>query len=220
MAQPPPRAGAKSRPEWLVQFGRRLLLARGRAGLTQQALGAPDLSKSFISLLESGRSHPSVETVIALARRLHSSVGALLLDAPALRLETALNLLHLASQMDLAQQGEEALKLVAAAEALVPDMPAELRAQAVLLRARVAIHGGDLDEGQRRADDAVALTRRQRLPNLTGMALALRGEVELRRRAFKAALPLLEEATTLMQRAKAARTEESVRALISLGAVR
>jgi tetratricopeptide (TPR) repeat protein len=195
-------------------------MARGRAGLTQQALGAPDLSKSFISLLESGRSYPSVETVIGLARRVNSSIGALLLDSTDLRLETAVNLLHLASHMDSAVHGAEASQLVDAAQALLPDMPADVRIRGGLLRARVAISTMRLDDAARLAEESQSLAKRHRYPNLMGMALALRGEVEVRRRAFKAALPLLEEATATMQRTKAARTEENVRALISLGTTR
>ncbi|MDR7521038.1 MAG: tetratricopeptide repeat protein [Armatimonadota bacterium] len=218
MARSSPSVAGTARPDWLVQFGRRLLLARGRAGLTQQALGAPDLSKSFISLLESGRSHPSVETVIALARRVGSSIGALLLDTPALRLETAQNLVHLAGQMDPGPQGAEAVTLVEAARVLLPDMPADLRVRAALVRARVAMAGGRLDEAARWAEEALTQARRHRLTNLAGMGLALKGDVALKQRSFKAALPLLEEATTTLQRTKSARTEENVRALISLGA--
>lgn len=220
MTKPASPQPTPARPDWLLQFGRRLLLARGRAGLTQQALGSPDLSKSFISLLESGRSHPSVETVIALARRVNSSVGALLLAPEHLRLETALNLLHLAGQMDLATSGADAVKLIDAAVALLPDMPSEMRARAGLLRGRTAASADQLDEAIRSAEEVETLAKRHRLATLHGMALALRGEIEVRRRAFKAALPILEEATTLLQRAKAARTEENVRALISLGATR
>jgi len=209
-----------ARSEWLVKFGRRLLFARGRAGLTQQALGAPNLSKSFISLLESGRSHPSVETVIALARRVNSSIGALLLDPADLRVETVLNLLHLAGQMDPDTRGADAAKLVDAAQALLPDMPVELRTRAALLRARLAIHAARLDEGARWAEDATTLARRHGLATHLGMALALRGEVEVRRRAHRAALPWLEEAAVVLQRSKAARTEENVRALLLLGTTR
>lgn len=203
-----------------MQFGRRLLLARGRAGLTQQALGAPDLSKSFISLLESGRSHPSVETVIALTRRVNSSIGSLLFDPADLRRETALNLLHLASRMDLASQATEALKLADAADALLPDMPAELRVRSALMRARAAIASNALDEAAQWADQALAVARQHRFAIFLGMALALKGEVEVRKRTYKTALPLLEEATEKLQRTKAARTEENVRALISLGTTR
>jgi tetratricopeptide (TPR) repeat protein len=219
MAQPSPGPPGVVRRDWLEQFGRRLSLARAQAGMTQQALAAPDLTKSFISLLEGGRSQPSVETVISLAGRLNASVGALLLDPTSLRRETASNLLHLASQMDLAARGSEALQLLASAEVLLPDVPADLRAKAALLRARVAIAGNRLDEATEWADRAVDETRRYRYASLLGMALALKGLVELRRGAYKAALPLLEEATTTLQRSKAARTEENVRALLSLGTV-
>ncbi|MDR7420881.1 MAG: tetratricopeptide repeat protein [Armatimonadota bacterium] len=209
-----------TRPDWLVQFGRRLLLARGRAGLTQQALGAPDLSKSFISLLESGRSHPSVETVLALARRLNSSIGALLLDPDELRRETAQSLAHLAGLLDPAVGGREVVTLLDAARTLLPDPPGELRLRDLLLRARVALAGQALADAARWADEAIALARRQRLVHLLGMAQAVRGEVEVRRGAWTAALPLLEAGTTAMQRAKAARTEENIRALILLGTTR
>ncbi len=217
MAQPSPARSILARPDWLIQIGQRLRLARGRSGLTQQRLASPDLSKSFISLLESARSYPSVETVLSLAQRLNSSVASLLMDAPDLRLETALNLLHLAANMDLATRGAEALRYVHAAETVLPDMPVELRIRAALLRARVAGAANQLDDAAKWADEAVNMARRHRLSHRLGMALALRGEVEVRRHAYKAALPLLEQGTALMRRAKAARTEENVRALTSLG---
>jgi tetratricopeptide (TPR) repeat protein len=206
------------RPDWLVRFGRRLMLARGRAGLTQQQLAAPDLTKSFISLLEGGRSYPSVETVIALARRTHTSMASLLLEREDLRLETALNLLHLAWEMDPVGRGQEAVRLAAAAEALLPDMPAELRVCALLVRARAAMAAGRMGEAARRADDAAALANRHRLGIALGQALAVKGIVEERRGAFEQAVPILEKAVELMRRTRSARTVESVRALLTLGA--
>jgi tetratricopeptide (TPR) repeat protein len=155
-----------------------------------------------------------------LARRVNSSIGALLLDPPDLRLETALNLLHLASQMDLGLHGPEAIKLVTAADALLPDMPAELRARAALLRARAAIAANSPEEAGQWAEEALSVAKQHRYPIFYGMAVALKGEVEVRRRTFKTALPLLEDATQRLQRTKAARTEENVRALISLGTTR
>ncbi|MGH2403452.1 MAG: tetratricopeptide repeat protein [bacterium] len=220
MAQPSPALPQLRRPAWLVNFGRRLLIARGRAGLTQQGLAVPDLSKSFISLLESGRTFPSVETVIELAQRLNGSVAALLMDPQNLRLETALNLLELASQIDLAGRGTEAARLITAAEAVLPDMPVDMRIRATLLRARIAIAATQLDDAARLAGEAVAMARRQRRPNRLGMALALKGEVEVRRRTYRAALPILEEAASIMRRSREARTEENLRALISLGTTR
>ncbi len=220
MAQPSPNAPEYPRPEWLVQFGQRLRLARGRAGLTQEGLGAPDLSKSFISLLESGRSYPSVETVTALARRLNTSVASLLLDPAELRRETALNVLRLAADMDLHTRGGEAVQLTAAAEALLPDMPAELIVRAALVRAHASIAADRLDEAAVWADEAAAAAGRHRLGSAVGMALALKGLVEVRRGMFARAVPILEKAVEIMRRTKTARTEENVRALLSLGAAR
>jgi len=188
--------------------------------LTQEALGAPDLSKSFISLLESGRSYPSVETVVALSRRLSTSVASLLMDPAELRRETALNLLRLATGMDLAAQGSEAVQVTAAAEALLPDMPAELIVRAALVRTHASIAADRLDEAARWADEAVAAAGRHRLGSAVGMALAFKGLIEVRRGNYARALPVLEKAVEILRRTKAARTEENVRALLSLGAAR
>ncbi len=217
MTQPSPTRPKLARPDWLIRIGRRLQLARGRAGLTQQRLAAPDLSKSFISLLESARSYPSVETIIALAERVNSSVASLLMDPPDLRLETAFNLLHIAMSMDLDTRGPEAARYIDVAEVILPDLPVELRIRGALLRARIAIAGHQLGDAVRWAEEATDMARRHRLSHRLGMALALKGEVEVRRRTYAAAAPLLEHAVSLMMRARSGRTEENVRALISLG---
>lgn len=220
MAKPSPAATQIGRPEWLVQFGRRLRLARGRAGLTQRQLAAPDLNKSFISLLESARSYPSVETVIALARRVETSVGSLLFGPAELRWETALSLLHLAWALDPAGHGAEALRLAEAAEALLPDLPPELRVHTALVRARVAMAANQMDEAHRLTDEAAIIASRHRLGRAPGRALAVKGIVEERRGEFKAAVATLEKATDLMRRTRSLRSEEGVWALLSLGAAR
>lgn len=220
MAKPSLTVTHSRRPAWLVEFGRRLRVARGRAGLTQEKLGAPDLSKSFISLLECGRSYPSVETTVALSRRAHTSVASLLLDPAELRLETAFNLMRLARDMDPVSHGTEAVRLAAMAEVLLPDMPAELRVRMALIRARVAMAAGRMNEATRLAKEAAALAHRYRLESALGRALCLKGVVEERRGAFQKAVPTLERAVDLMRRTKSIRTEEGVWALLSLGAAR
>jgi tetratricopeptide (TPR) repeat protein len=201
-----------------VQFGRRLRLARGRAGLTQQRLAAPDLNKSFISLLESARSYPSVETVISLASRLDTSVASLLFDADELRRETALNLLHLAWVLDPAARGAEALRLAETAGALATDLPVEMKVRAVLVRARVAMAADRLSEAARAADEAARLARRARQARALGSALAVRGVVDERRGHYKAAIATLRRALAVMQQTSSARSEEGVWALLSLAA--
>ena len=61
-----------------LTLGQRLKRARLAAGLTQEALGAPGLTKGFISLLEHDRAKPSVETLVRLAERLAQPVSAFL----------------------------------------------------------------------------------------------------------------------------------------------
>ncbi|MDR7556195.1 MAG: tetratricopeptide repeat protein [Armatimonadota bacterium] len=195
------------------------MLARNRAGLTQQALGAPDLSKSFISLLESGRSYPSVETVIALARRMHTSVGSLLFDPADLRQEIALSLLHLASALDPRTAGDDALRLLAATEGVLVPLPPALHAQVLLHRARVLLARGQVEDARRLLTEAAALAARHRLEGPASQALALQGMAALCQEDVDAARPLLEQAVDAMRRSKTARTEEHVRALIALGSV-
>jgi tetratricopeptide (TPR) repeat protein len=222
MAQPSsPTVGARTvpaRPDWLVRFGRRLRLARGRAGLTQQRLAAPDLNKSFISLLESARSYPSVETVVSLASRLDTSVASLLFDADELRRETAYNLLHLAWLLDPATRGEEALRLAETAGVLIGDPPAEMQARVHLIRARVAMAADRLDEAAAAAEAAAAVARRARHSRALGSALALRGVIDERRGYYRAAIATLHRALGLMRRTSSARSEEGVWALLSLAA--
>ncbi|MGH8634155.1 MAG: tetratricopeptide repeat protein [Burkholderiales bacterium] len=194
--------------------------ARGRAGLTQEALGAPDLGKSFVSLLESGNSYPSVETTVTLSRRARVSVASLLFDSAELRLETAFNLIQLAWDMDPTSHGAEAVRLAATAEALLPDMPVEMRVRTTLTRARVAMAANRVDEAARFAQEAAGRARRCQLGSALGMALCVKGIVEERRGLFRRAVVTLEHAIDLMRRTKSIRTEEGIWALLSLGAAR
>ncbi len=220
MPKPSPSTATTKRPEWLVQFGRRLLITRGQAGLTQQALGAPDLSKSFISLLETGRSHPSVETVVSLARRTRTSVSSLLLDETELKRETAVNLLRLADRMDPVNQGAHVVQFLATVEALQPDMPPELAVQAALTRAHTAMLADRLDDATRWAGAAAAIAARHHLGAADARSLAFKGMIAVRRGSYAAAIPILERAVERMRRAKIARSEECIWALLSLGAAR
>ncbi len=220
MAKPSSAPSRLKQPEWLLKFGRRLKVARTRAGLSQQQLAAPDLSKSFVSLLETARSYPSVETVVALAQRTRTSVASLLLDPADLRLETALNLLHLAWTMDPARHGSDALQHVGTAEILAPDMPAELRVRAMLVRGRVAMATGHMEDAARLADEAVMLARRQHVESALGRALTVKGIVDERRGELQAAVATLEQALEFMRRSRCADSEEGVWALLSIGAAR
>ncbi|WP_371658259.1 helix-turn-helix domain-containing protein [Streptomyces sp. NBC_00280] len=60
------------------EFGRRMRELRRRAGMSQAELAGPELSASYVSLLESGRRVPSPEVVTALAERLGVTPRSLL----------------------------------------------------------------------------------------------------------------------------------------------
>jgi HTH-type transcriptional regulator, quorum sensing regulator NprR len=68
-------------------LGERVRGRRKELGLTQSQLGGADLSKGFISLIETGRTKPSVETLMLLARRLQKPVGFFLEHETSLSLE-------------------------------------------------------------------------------------------------------------------------------------
>src|SRR3970282_2094025 len=119
-------------PPWLKRLGNRIRQVHRIRGLTQTDVAKPNLTKSFISLLESGRTYPSVGTLVALANRLQTSLALLLLETPELPRETALTLLTLARAMAEAAPAE-AERLLAAGEVLSANA-ADLRADLMLTR--------------------------------------------------------------------------------------
>jgi tetratricopeptide (TPR) repeat protein len=56
-------------------LGERIRSRRKELGLTQSQLGGKELTKGFISLIERGRTKPSIETLMLLADRLQRPVG-------------------------------------------------------------------------------------------------------------------------------------------------
>src|SRR2546426_7786314 len=130
---------------WWKRLGGRIRQARRIRGFTQTDIARPNLTKSFISLLESGRTYPSVSTLVTLASRLQSSLALLLLETPQLPRETALNLLELARASAPANAAKTD-RLLAAVEALSEDAH-DLRAERLLTR-------GDIADVQGRPRDA------------------------------------------------------------------
>jgi tetratricopeptide (TPR) repeat protein len=189
------------------------------AGLSQEALGAPDLSKSFISLLENGRSFPSLETVLTLSRRLEHPLTALLLDGAERRREVALSLLQAAGDMDMASRGADAVRLVDAARALTPDLAPVHQAQVMFVHAYAATMAGEVARAGELADRLESFAREHALQRWLASALWVKGETAFRRRTFEAARTYLLGAVAVFERVRATRTVEFVRTALSLGAV-
>src|SRR5712692_4580881 len=135
----PEQRSAKS-PVWLKRLGGRIRQARRTRGFTQTDIARPNLTKSFISLLESGRTYPSVSTLVTLASRLQTSLALLLLETPQLPRETVLTLLELA-RVNAPSHGATTDKLLTAVEALSEDVE-DLRGELLLTRGRYRVGAG------------------------------------------------------------------------------
>jgi tetratricopeptide (TPR) repeat protein len=185
-------------------------------GLTQAELAAPDLSKSFISLLETARSYPSVETLLLLAQRTGMSVGGLLLDADELRFDTALSLVSLA-QGAVFSRPAWARVLLRAAEEVLPDMPLRLRAEALTLHGLASAAENRLDEAKRLARQSLRLAEQAQFVPGKARALSVLGHVALLGREFGEAFKLASQAVAQFRESGALRSELGVTTLIWLG---
>jgi len=206
-----------ARTRWIVAFGQRLERARGRMGLTQAELAGADLSKSFVSLLETARSYPSVETLLLLARRAGTSVAGLLMDAGELRLDTSLNLLALAHE-SVWTRPAWAVSVIRAVEELVPDTPLWLKAEATIVRGIAATLENRLAEAEKLARRAKEYAENAGYAPGQAHALALMGDVALLRREFTRSFTLLSQAVALYRQSGSLRSEPGIKALIWLGA--
>ncbi len=151
-------------PHWLRRLGSRIRLARRARGLTQTDAAGPGLTKSFVSLLESGRTYPSVATLVTIADRLQTSLGQLLLDEPQLIRETALNLLTLA-RLTAAQGTDEPTEPLLDAAAALAGSSDDLYVELLLARGDIAVMQGRPRDADRWFREALAQAkkRRQRL---------------------------------------------------------
>jgi len=202
---------------WIVSFGQRLERARGRMGLTQAEIAASDLSKSFVSLLETARSYPSVETLLLLARRAGTSVAGLLMDPPDLRLDTALSMVAL-SRDAVWRQPQWAERVSRFVEELAPDLPLWARAEAAVVCGIAATLDNRLTEAERYAREAQSLAHKAGFGPGEAQALALLGDVALLRRDYALSFDLLSRAVALHRQTGSLRSEPGVKALIWLGA--
>ena len=201
-----------------MSLGQRIRELRQTRGLTQSQLGGEDLSKSFISLLEKDRTQPSLETIVLLARRLGTSVDALLGQNDHLPDMVGEGLLTLARETDRAGDRQGSNRLLDAARFLAARHGLDETVREIGLRdARLALE-------ERRFEDAWGLAEQVRVKSedardfwREGRALVLMGWVKVRTRDIPLARPLLEEALLVLRRARAGRDPARVEALIALG---
>lgn len=201
-----------------MSLGSRIRQLRQSRGLTQQQLGGGKLSKSFISLVERERTRPSVDTLVHFARRLGTSVDALLGQdghIPDLAAESLLTLSRQAVvQRDYATASKllEAITFVAGKYGL-----GEAAREIQLQTAEMAIEQGDLGRASTALASVLGVCEREKDYWRLGRTLFLQGRQMLRQREHAKAVPLYEKALAVLRSARAGRDPVRIHTLIELG---
>lgn len=201
-----------------MSLGGRIREHRQSAGLTQSELGGRELTKSFISLVERDRAMPSVDTLLVLARRLGTSVDGLLGGhgyLPEGAVQSVLALSRDALRQRDFQNAETLLEMVrylASRHGLE-----EAKREAQLLEATLAFRRENYETAWSTLQTAKAASEAARDAWRGGRALALMGQVKLRRGEFPEAADLLREALLKLRRARAGRDPVRTEALTALG---
>jgi tetratricopeptide (TPR) repeat protein len=206
--QKPPKS-----PLWLKRLGSRIRQVRRIRGLTQTDVAKPNLTKSFISLLESGRTYPSVGTLVALANRLQTSLALLLLETPDLSRETALTLLALARATGESAPADAERLLVAAG--VLADNVDDLQADLLLTRGDIALSQRRHKDADRFYEETLAWARKRKLRSYEARALAKQGALALQRGDESAGRPLYEEALQLFRATRTLRSVEGSEAMLA-----
>jgi len=202
-------------PPWLKRLGNRIRQVRRARGLTQTDVARPNLTKSFISLLESGRTYPSVGTLVALANRLQTSLALLLLETMELPRETTLTLLTLARAMAESAPAE-AERLIAAGEVLSSSAD-DLRADVMLTRGDIALAQGKTRDAERFFEETLAWARKRKLRPYEPRALTRLAAVSRHRPDEATARRQLEEALELFRETRTLRSVEGCDAMLTYG---
>jgi tetratricopeptide (TPR) repeat protein len=203
-----------------MSLGQRIRELRESRGLTQAQLAGREFTKGFISLLERDRAKPSLDSLAVLARRLGTSVDALLAGEGNPADMAAHALLMLARRAAEREDLDEADQYLQMAEVLARRHGlAEADREIRVLRATHAVGRRDYDAAWAALEDARPVMEQAGDHWRLGRVLSLMGLVQLRRRQFAQSRQLLEQALVTLRAARAGRDPARVDALISLGSV-
>lgn len=173
-------------------LGQRIRHARRALGLTQEALGRPDFTKGFISLLEHDRAKPSVASLERLAARLGRPVSYFL-DGGGGPLSAPLpEVLQTRGRAELARRSFEAalatFEAMRQAAAEQHDAAADVEA---LLGVGEALAGlNRIDDAWPKLQEAYERGQRARTGRVAWRAAHHLAEIELRRGRYPQALAL------------------------------
>src|SRR5439155_9731210 len=171
--------------------------ARQERGMSQAQLAGEELTKGFISQLESGSVRPSIRSLQLIASRLGKSLDYFLGDEP-LSLQKRLEFLDLAAQAALERSDWTELRRIGD-EALRLDLQPEQRASFLRWCAQASVGSGDNEAAFELADEALRLVDRASAPAVhagtllvKGIAYGNIGQIFASSEAFEAALDTLD----------------------------
>jgi len=201
-----------------MSLGHRVRQLRQTRGLTQSQLGGQELSKSFISLLEKGRTQPSLDTLLLIAQRLGTSVDALLGQSGNIPAAVCEGLLTLSREAIERQQFEEARKYLDVVDFVSGkhSLP-EAAAEALLQEGQIALEQREFTAAWIKLEAAHRASTAEADEWRAGRAVLMMGWAKHRQREFPAAVSLFENALTKLRKAKAGRDPSRVEALIGMG---
>ncbi len=183
-----------------LTLGQRLKRARLALGLTQEALGQPDLTKGFISLLEHDRAKPSVQTLQRLSQRLGRPIAYFLEDGTASMAHKAVELLGVRGRSELVRGRHDAAlaAFTDMRELAASHHDARMEMHAVLGLGEALLGLRRLDEARPHLDEALARGREAKDPVVECRALHGLATVEHRNGHFPRAVSLYKAALAVV----------------------
>jgi tetratricopeptide (TPR) repeat protein len=201
-----------------VSLGHRIRQLRQARGLTQSQLGQPELSKSFISLLEKDRTQPSLDTLLLISQRLGTSVDALLAQKGNIPAAVCEGLLALSREAVEARRHDEAQRYLETIDFLATKHGlTDAISEMMLQQAQIALDQRAFDIALTKADSAYHAAEARSDEWRAGRSILTMGYISLRQREFPAAQAFFERALLKLRRAKAGRDPARIEALIGLG---
>lgn len=204
-----------------MSLGQRIREVRLTRGLTQTELAGRELSKGFISLLEQDRTHPSVDTLRLIARRLGASVDSLLGFESGIPEAATNGLLALSREAIRGEKFAIAARLLETVQFMSTNYALDEASRDVELQAgEIAMEQREFDHALARLQAARELSEQAKDSWRLGRALLLMGWVKIRQREFPGAILVLEEAQRALSKARAGRDPARAEVLIALGTAR
>ncbi|MBI4277249.1 MAG: tetratricopeptide repeat protein [Armatimonadetes bacterium] len=201
----------------MSSLGQRIREARKQLGMTQAQLAEPDLTKGFISLVETGRARPSLKSLEQIAQRLGKSVSSFLEDGePAAGRDLAVVLKQ--GEAALRQRRwSEAVRTFQAAAEVTGDAPPAARAALQVGWGEALLHQGQMRHAQERLTEGLQQAREARAPEETARALRGLGLIELQHGRLPQAIEHLRPAARALEEGRLEARHLHASTLIALG---